>query len=333
MKSVGVGAEGPGHIPSSEDLKSKKSGPKKTHKKEHSEPVGGFSRQPSKEFPSAGMEESPQQQYLASLPPETRTQYNSLIQQNMKLRGELVEIASQMDALASRDSQQPEGLPSVARIELETLSRQLSQQEAFLQSLSQRLKEKKLMLRGADSTQQTEQNNLLVYLSQQLEQLQKERGDSLSVVNAQRRDLSLPPLEETFSPDALEIKKDHQEKTISAEEPEAIKEIQQEIESYKFDIKETRDRIREKEAESKKIHNQLAGVKKIRNKLKECLFLLRGQVKAGGLPSSVVLSNTATYSEFHQTSTPVGCFADRLGPTSPRNARSRRNQRKSHQRQ
>jgi len=134
-----------------------------------------------------------QDQYLNSLTEAERLQYNNLIQKNMKMRGELIEIATQMDVLAGRErAEKASKLYDKFEddAELADLRAELDQQDKYLMTISARLQERrKLVTDFMKSSDLPEKENTLVYLTRKAEELAKERAGLQKIINKQRQEL------------------------------------------------------------------------------------------------------------------------------------------------
>ena len=144
---------------------------------------------------------SEQDQYLLQLTGVEREQYNNLIQKNMKIRSELIEIATQMDVLAGRERaekmeklyEEGEGTEELKELEVE-----LAQQENYLNELTSRLQEKRRLVNEVLKVNEIQdKENNLVYLKKKIDEVTKEKVGIEKILEKQRSELQANEIDES----------------------------------------------------------------------------------------------------------------------------------------
>ena len=136
---------------------------------------------------------SEQEKYYRSLSEIEKAQYDSLIQKNMKLRGEIMDIATQLDSLAGKErAEQFESLEErySNQDELGDLKIQLEQQEIYLADITTRLQERRKLVGDLlKVSEYQEKENQLVYLKKKIKEFSKEKEALEKIITKQRIDL------------------------------------------------------------------------------------------------------------------------------------------------
>lgn len=143
---------------------------------------------------------SEQERYYASLTPLEQSQFDSLLQKNMKLRGEITEVATQLDALAGRQrAEQFEQLEDhfAREHELGELQLQLDQQEVYLADITLRLHERRKLVDDLmHVSEYQDKENTLVYLKKKIKDFAKEKDALDKIILKQRKDLQMSDVDD-----------------------------------------------------------------------------------------------------------------------------------------
>jgi hypothetical protein len=159
--------------------------PKSEPKIMHSIGVGG--QEPQKE------PRTEQQRYMQSLTEIERTQYNNLIQKNMKMRGELIDIATAMDNMT--DSERASKIKNLYNIleeneEVAELEQQLVVQQEYINEINVRLKQRRQQFQENYKLNDLEdKENQLVFLKKKLEEVSKEKAALEKIIGKQVNDM------------------------------------------------------------------------------------------------------------------------------------------------
>lgn len=144
---------------------------------------------------------SEQEKYLLELSDLDRAQYDNLIQKNIKLRGEILEIATQLDNLQGKiDAQYIEDLEDQYdnQEELIDLQTQLDQQEIYLSDITARLNDRrKLVGELLKVSDYQDKENQLVFLKKKLKEMSKEKEALEKILNKQNEDLKENDIEKS----------------------------------------------------------------------------------------------------------------------------------------
>ena len=144
---------------------------------------------------------SEQEKYLLELSDLERSQYNNLIQKNIKLRGEVLEVATQLDNLQGKirtDIMEKLEEKYDNQDEINDLQNQLDQQEMYLEDITGRLHDRrKLVGELLKVSEFQDKENQLVYLKKKINEMNKEKDGLMKIINKQREDLGENEIEKS----------------------------------------------------------------------------------------------------------------------------------------
>ena len=199
------------------------------------------------------------QRYMDSLSDTDQRQYNNLLEQNIRMRGDLMEIATQIDVLSGKQrADKAEQLLDKLDFSPETteLLAELEEKNAYINSLNAKLTEKRKNVASFTRANEVQdKENTIMYLRKKVDEARREVTSLRKVVEAQQADIS-----------ALSLDNNQQDRLESLEE---------EIKLQKQELKRARDRNMEEEKQSKSVLEELAQIRKKKNKIRECIAILK----------------------------------------------------------
>ena len=199
------------------------------------------------------------QRYMDSLSDTDQRQYNNLLEQNIRMRGDLMEIATQLDVISGKQrADKAEQLLDKLDYspEVSDLLAELEEKNSYINTLNAKLAEKrKTVATFVRANEVQDKENTILYLRKKVEEARREVAGLRKVVDSQVADIS-----------ALNIDNSQQERLESLEE---------EIKLQKQELKQARDRNLEEEKTSKAVLEELAQIRKKKNKIRECITILK----------------------------------------------------------